>query len=628
MITRRKRGNNDAAEKKNKKKEKKQMCSRLFQMTSSSSASAFSAGIGAVSVAAAAATPSTPTPAVIRRVVHISCPVHRNIYLYDFQQQIVATPQFQRLHRLKQLGSAYNVYPSATHSRFSHCLGVGHLAGQLYDNIIAEQPELRAIAHDIDRKLVVAAGMMHDLGHGPNSHSFELWVHRAHPHMRFHHENMSIQQVYSAYRQGALPFLDEEDKSDPNDAKRSTKERAEMRLKAIAHMIAGTPHENVEDDCIAPEKRWILDIVANSMTGLDVDKCDYLLRDPLVVFGNMPSSINIDRILKMARVVSGRICFHKKVALNLYQLLTLRLNMHQQVYSHKTCIAVELMQRDVLDDLDRVLNISERLSTPESYMLLDDSIFQTARFLHQQTAWVRPKQADGANATDLALARALRILDDIDARRLYKCVTSVIVDGATWKKRAGQEGIPNVKEIFASIQNETLSKQLSVDDLVIETRCFNFGKAELNPMSLPMFFDWEDSIACRVRPKDVSYILPKQFFEYKIMLFCKRHDLTKELMSALEDAFNRCMSAQIPSPPSMPPSLACSSASFSRFSECAALSGGVDSTSESFYRLDGQSTNEKDTTMEEDGSRNTCTLSTAPDDDLQRKKIRTLRETL
>ena len=58
----------------------------------------------------------------------INCPIHGVITLTSKMCQIIDTPEFQRLHRLRQLGATYLVYPSATHTRFEHSIGVSHLA--------------------------------------------------------------------------------------------------------------------------------------------------------------------------------------------------------------------------------------------------------------------------------------------------------------------------------------------------------------------------------------------------------------------------------------------------------------------------------------------------------------------
>jgi len=275
------------------------------------------------------------------------------------------------------------------------------------------------------------------------------------------------------------------------------------------------------------------------------------------VFGAPPASINLARIITMARVLGGRICFHRKVAHNLYQLLQLRLNMHQQVYGHKTCISVELMLRDVLSELDCVLNIGDRLESADKYMLLDDTLFQTARYLHQQTMWLPPSLLDGGTRRDqamtrrlkieLALARALTILDDIDARRLYIYVTSATVDGRTYRKRGGSSGVPSSHEVYQMLSRDLLRK-LQSDDILVETRCFNYGKGDANPMTVPMFFEWNDTKPQRVKPREVTHILPKQFSEYKVWLFCRRRDLGAEDLASLRDAFARCMYPLTPSP--------------------------------------------------------------------------------
>ena len=87
---------------------------------------------------------------------------------------IVDTPQFQRLRYLKQTGVCHFVYPNATHTRFQHSIGVGHLAFKFAEKLRKENPHL---VDEKDSVCVMIAGLCHDLGHGPFSHLWEGFVH-------------------------------------------------------------------------------------------------------------------------------------------------------------------------------------------------------------------------------------------------------------------------------------------------------------------------------------------------------------------------------------------------------------------------------------------------------------------
>ena len=70
-------------------------------------------------------------------------PIHGTITITPLMKQIIDTPEFQRLRELKQLGATYFVFPSATHTRFEHSLGVSHLAGKLMETLQKNQPRLQ-----------------------------------------------------------------------------------------------------------------------------------------------------------------------------------------------------------------------------------------------------------------------------------------------------------------------------------------------------------------------------------------------------------------------------------------------------------------------------------------------------
>src|SRR5947208_14642902 len=90
--------------------------------------------------------------------------VHGTIRLDPLTLDLMETLELQRLNSIRQLGLTYLVFPGANHSRIEHCLGVGHVAGRMAD-ALGLPPEERALA--------IAAGLLHDVGHGPFSHPLD-----------------------------------------------------------------------------------------------------------------------------------------------------------------------------------------------------------------------------------------------------------------------------------------------------------------------------------------------------------------------------------------------------------------------------------------------------------------------
>jgi len=94
--------------------------------------------------------------------------IYSQIHLEPALVAIVDTPQFQRLRNLKQLGGTVYVYPSASHTRFEHCIGVAHLAGKAVEHLM-KQDDNRYAIDERDRLCVKIAGLCHDLGEGMTS---------------------------------------------------------------------------------------------------------------------------------------------------------------------------------------------------------------------------------------------------------------------------------------------------------------------------------------------------------------------------------------------------------------------------------------------------------------------------
>src|SRR5256885_16723391 len=90
--------------------------------------------------------------------------VHGTIRLEPLTLDLLETLELQRLNSIRQLGLTYLVFPGANHSRVEHCLGAGHVAGEM-----AKALDLSPV----ERKPVQAAGPLHDVGHRPCCHTPE-----------------------------------------------------------------------------------------------------------------------------------------------------------------------------------------------------------------------------------------------------------------------------------------------------------------------------------------------------------------------------------------------------------------------------------------------------------------------
>src|SRR3989442_937297 len=121
--------------------------------------------------------------------------VHGTIRLDPLTVDLLETLEMQRLNSIRQLGLTYLVFPGANHSRVEHCLGVGHVAGEM----------ARALGlSDDERKLVQAAGLLHDVGHGPFSHTLEHVLSRE---LAVDHMHLTHQGELALDRKG-LPALE------------------------------------------------------------------------------------------------------------------------------------------------------------------------------------------------------------------------------------------------------------------------------------------------------------------------------------------------------------------------------------------------------------------------------------
>uniref|UniRef100_A0A665T5K9 Deoxynucleoside triphosphate triphosphohydrolase SAMHD1 n=1 Tax=Echeneis naucrates TaxID=173247 RepID=A0A665T5K9_ECHNA len=448
-------------------------------------------------------------------------PIHGHLELHPLLIKIIDTPQFQRLRYIKQLGATYLVFPGAAHNRFEHSIGVGYLAGRLVQALNEKQPELLISRRDI--LCVQIAGLCHDLGHGPFSHMFDrLFIPKARPGITWKHENASLSMFdYLVDDNNLKPVMEENGLVLPED------------LDFIKEQIAGPLDTNAAQGQKwqykgRPEdKSFLYEIVANKRNGIDVDKWDYFARDCHHL--GIQNNFDYRRFLKFARVckVEGQkhICTRDKEVGNLYDMFHTRNCLHRRAYQHKVCSIIEIMISDAFLKADKYIQfegsekkpftISTAIDDMKAYIKLTDNVFE--QILHSSTP---------------ELDEARNILDNIVRRRLYKCLGQTQPDTPLsdmiekWEAELA-EAIP-----LSGSQDVCLQPE----DFIINVIDMDYGMKKKNPINNVRFYCKDDIItAVQIRKNQVSKLLPEQFAEQLIRVYCKKRD--RKILEAAKKHF-------------------------------------------------------------------------------------------
>ena len=252
-------------------------------------------------------------------------PIHSFVRVTDLLiWQLIETPEFQRLRRIKQLGGTHIVYPTAEHSRFSHSLGVYFIARRMIDVLNKQGTKF----NETDRMLILCAALLHDVGHGPFSHSFESVLGIDHEDFtrRILLENTQINQLLENYATGFS--------------------------KKVSDVIAKTYPDPLIVSLISSE--------------IDADRLDYLLRDSYFT-GAPYGEIDLERILRTMRVDGGKIVFKLSGMHALEDYLFSRYQMYWQVYLHDCSLSFNFLIESMLFRVRRLIKVGYPFKTDVSY---------------------------------------------------------------------------------------------------------------------------------------------------------------------------------------------------------------------------------------------------------------------
>ncbi len=269
-------------------------------------------------------------------------PVHHFIELSTAEARLLDLPIVQRLRRLRQLGLAYLAFPSAEHSRFSHALGALAIGTRVFDSLVRRGREFFGDDDDVayQRRLVRAALLLHDVGHGPFSHACEAVLGIA-------HEARTKQMLAVSGAVEAIAALD----VNPAD---------------VLGLIVGdaaTPYPVLRELVSGPN--------------LDADRMDYLQRDAYFT-GVATGRYDAEQLLASLRVLrqGGRIAVgvDRRGVVALESFVMARYMMFASVYFHHTTRMFEHTLHQVLHELwpdPRVLDAIDEFLRWDDFRVLD-----------------------------------------------------------------------------------------------------------------------------------------------------------------------------------------------------------------------------------------------------------------
>ncbi len=240
---------------------------------------------------------------------------------HDIIYQLIDHPYFQRLRRIKQMGFSDYVYPGAVHTRFQHSLGALYLVREAINSLKWKGVKIS----NEEYEAVSIAVLLHDLGHGPFSHSLERVL------IPFSHEEISLKMMHILNREMS------------------------GRLDLAIDIYQGNY-----------KRKFFSQLIAGQ---LDVDRLDYLNRDSYYT-GVIEGKVGYDRLIKMLNVVDDELVIEEKAIYSVERFFMARKMMYWQVYLHKTSIVADEMLHILFKYIIEEADEKEIQKLPENLQLL------------------------------------------------------------------------------------------------------------------------------------------------------------------------------------------------------------------------------------------------------------------
>jgi len=378
--------------------------------------------------------------------------------LTDIEKQVIDTLPVQRLRGIKQLSIGSMAYPGGDHTRFAHSLGVMHLAGQ-----IAERLRASVTISDDEWQAVRLAGLLHDIGHGPFSHSSEeiLVKYRG-----LNHEQLGKEVV---------------EKSELADVLKG----CGFEPKEIIDLTFGKE---------AKGKRYLHQITASQV---DADKLDFLVRDSYYT-GVEYGRIDISRLVQAMDVVGDEIAIDLKALYALEAFMIARYEMFLAVYYHRSVRAAEIMLHKAMDYTHDIIGLTTFKNIDE-FLRMDDAYVLTK---------LRELDPDAVDPEKRGLVeKAKNLMARLDRRDLLKAVyqRDVHIRDPYVAKLLSDEAVRHQKEKEIAEKSGVDSEFIVVDVPTLDS--IPYYPREIDPMEVPVFKVGSDGKKERVALSSYSRLI-------------------------------------------------------------------------------------------------------------------------
>jgi uncharacterized protein len=230
--------------------------------------------------------------------------------------RLIDHPYVQRLRRIRQLGLGYLVFPAAEHSRFSHAIGAFELGQRVLNNLREKDTTIS----DAEFEGTLIAILLHDIGHGPLSHTLEYTLIED-----FSHELMSL-----------------------------------AIMKELNRQLDGVLNTAIDIFTDQHPKKFLHQLISSQ---LDIDRLDYLKRDSFFT-GVSEGSVGINRILKTMRVHKGNVVIEQKGIYAIENYILSRRLMYMQVYLHKTVLSADTLLKMIFRRVRWLIDQEKKVEQP------------------------------------------------------------------------------------------------------------------------------------------------------------------------------------------------------------------------------------------------------------------------